>query len=146
MEGGAAMSRSGYSDDCENVGLWRNAVHRAMDGKRGQVFLRELRDALDALPEKRLVTGALVRETGDPHGGGCCTMGAVCLSRGLDVGEVDPDDRHGVAKLFNIAPAMAAEIAFENDEHDYYRQSGETPEERWTRMRAWVEKHIAPTP
>ena len=38
------MSRSGYSDDCETMGLWRGAVERAIYGKRGQTFLREMAD------------------------------------------------------------------------------------------------------
>jgi hypothetical protein len=42
---------------------------------------------------------------------------------------------------------MAREIVWENDDHPgvYDPQQGwrrETPEERWTRMRKWVDKQI----
>jgi hypothetical protein len=128
------MSRSGYSDDCDNVQLWqlwRGAVDRALHGARGQHFLRKLRDALDALPEKRLIADAIANEAGE-----VCALGAVDPQA-----KVDPYDRDAVARHFGIAPAMAAEIAYENDE---YPCRGETPEQRWTRMRAWVEGQIMP--
>jgi hypothetical protein len=131
------MSRSGYSDSLDEWELirWRGAVTSAMRGKRGQAFLRDMRDALDALPEHRLVESELVAPDGE-----CCAMGAVCLARELDVDGVDPYDRDRVAEVLGIAGAMAAEIAFMNDEAAYRR---ETPEERWKRMRAWVESLIA---
>lgn len=43
----------------DTSGLWRSNVKRALAGKRGQAALRDLRDALLALPEKRLIEGAL---------------------------------------------------------------------------------------
>jgi hypothetical protein len=58
------MSRSGYSDDCDDQWrhiMWWGAVTSSIRGKRGQAFLREMRDALDAMPEKRLAPDALVR-------------------------------------------------------------------------------------
>ena len=56
------MSRSAYSDDLEDdvMNLWRGAVMSAIRGKRGQQLLRDLRDALDAMPEKRLIANHLV--------------------------------------------------------------------------------------
>lgn len=45
--------------EVDTSGLWRANVRRALAGKRGQAALRELRAALDALPEKRLIEGAL---------------------------------------------------------------------------------------
>lgn len=133
------MSRSGYSDDCDDtwgVIRWRGAVKSAIRGRRGQAFLREVLDALDAMQEKRLIAHALVRD------GECCTMGAVALARGLEVSSIDPDDREEVASAFGIAEALAAEIAYEND--DYWRP--ETPEARWERMRSWVAKRVSPSP
>jgi len=47
------MSRSGYSDDCDDqwsLICWRGAVKSAIRGKRGQAFLKEMLAALDALP------------------------------------------------------------------------------------------------
>lgn len=50
------MSRSGYCDDGENgwaTICWRGAVKSALRGKRGQSFLLELAEAMDAMPTKR---------------------------------------------------------------------------------------------
>jgi len=136
------MSRSGYSDDCcgAELGLWRGAVESAIRGNRGQQFLRETLAALDAMPEKRLIASALVAEDG------CvCTMGATAKARGIDTSKVDPEDRDAVARALNIAPALAAEIAFRNDEEYSWRDpDNETPERRWERMRKWVADHILP--
>lgn len=125
------MSRSGYSDDCENPGLWRGAVRRATTGYFGQHLLRRLRDALDAMPTKRLITDAIKDESGE-----VCALGAL-----------DPNatsyDAEDLAKHFKIARALAAEIVYMNDEGlGWY--GVETPEQRWTRMRAWVDDQIAP--
>lgn len=145
------MSRSGYSDDCDNLGLWRGAVERAIKGKRGQTLLRAMADALDAMPVKRLIPSALVRADGE-----CCALGAVALAKQIDTKKVDETDREWVGRLFGIAPAMAAEIAYENDEaaprgrydddRGWVPFGPETPEQRWARMRAWVAKQIKETP
>ena len=129
------MSRSGYSDDCENVELYRAAVDRAIKGSRGQAFLRELATAMDAMPEKVLIAEELIREDGR-----CCTIGVVCKARAVDVGCIDYDDVDTVARLVGVARSMAAEIAYMNDEFESPR---ETPEARWIRMRKWVADNIA---
>jgi len=129
--------------------MWRGAVLRAIRGKRGQAFLREMRDALDAMPVKRLVAHDLVTPDGE-----CCAMGAVALKRGQDVSDIDETEPDEVAGAFNIAHALAAEIAYKNDEcgpvawnpRTYGSVDCETPEERWKRMRDWVEKQIAQQP
>lgn len=127
------MSRSGYSDDCENLGLWRGAVARATFGARGQNFMRKLMTALDAMPEKRLIADAIQD-----------TSGAVCALGAVDA-KAPVYDAQDLARHFGIAWALAAEIVYENDEHlDYQRSIPETPEERWARMRAWVAKQITP--
>ena len=129
------MSRSGYSDDCENVGLWRGAVERATFGKRGQAFLIELAAALDAMPDKRLITDELVAD------GAYCTLGVIGAARGLDMKVVEVADTEAVGKMFKIAPALAAQIVYENDECNHWA-STESPEKRWTRMRQWVADQI----
>jgi hypothetical protein len=128
------MSRSGYSDDLDQWVLirWRGAVASAIRGKRGQDFLREMLTALDAMPEKRLIRSELERD------GEVCALGSVGKARGIDQAGIDPYDRRQVAQVFGIAEAMAAEIAFENDED--WR---ETPEQRWARMRAWIVANLA---
>lgn len=56
------MSRGGYDGDDDFPGqgeLWWANYARALRGKRGRKALADLRDALLALPEKRLISGAL---------------------------------------------------------------------------------------
>lgn len=123
------MSRSGYSDDYEFSMLWEQAVKRAANGYRGQHLLKKLRGALDAMPVKRLIVGTL-----KDHRGEVCALGA--LDPSID-GNSDAED---LARHFGIARALAADIVYNNDEIGWR----ETPEERWSRMRAWVHGLIVP--
>jgi hypothetical protein len=134
------MSRSGYSDDCEQWSLirWRGAVASAIRGRRGQAFLKEMLAALDALPQKRLVQNEL-EECGE-----VCALGAVGKSRGLDMSKMDPENHEGVAAYFGVAHALACEVMFENDEGGGY-WNHETPEKRFDRMRAWIVGHLRET-
>ena len=129
------MSRSGYSDDCDNLNLYRGNVERVLRSKRGQAFLLELAEQMDAMPEKVLIADELVDEAGD-----CCTMGVVCKSRNLEVSKIYYGDPRSVAKALGINHMMAAEIAYMNDEATYYNT--ETPKERWKRMRKWVTENL----
>lgn len=134
------MSRSGYSDDfgCDNQwGLirWRGAVASSIRGKRGQAFLQEMAEALDAMPEKRLIAHSLKAE------GGVCAIGSVGERRGVDMSALDPEDYSQVAGTFGIASPLAQEIVWLNDEAGFHN---ETPEQRWTRIRAEIKS--APNP
>lgn len=133
------MSRSGYTDDCENLELYRANVYRSLKGRRGQEFLRELASTMDAMPEKRLIAEELVTPSGE-----CCALGVICKARGLDVTKVDVEDTERVGKLLGISRIMAAEIVFENDEHTSWRGGEEeTSESRWTRMRAQIQEWLS---
>lgn len=112
---------------------WRGAVASAIRGKRGQAFLRELLVALEAMPDKRLITEDLVCE------GEVCALGALGRARKLEMSRIDPEDYDGIADAFDIAPALVREIEWENDECG---SSRETPEERWIRVRAWVRSRL----
>lgn len=115
-----------------------------MRSERGQRFLRDLRDALDAMPQKRLV--ALKYKTSD---GEYCAVGCVAEARGVDLSTVvdhtgdDAVDCFSVTLPFhlNVNGNVVAWIEAENDR----TASTESPEDRWRRMRAWVEKYISPT-
>jgi hypothetical protein len=134
------MSRSGYTDDYDNYWAmirWLGAVKSAIRGKRGQKLLRDLRDALDAMPVKALIAEELVTERGE-----VCALGCLAQARRMDVSGVDPEDSDQVAKLFDISPALASEIAYENDEGFY----DENPERRWEWMRKWVGSQITEVP
>lgn len=130
------MSRSGYSDDCQDWALicWRGAVASAIRGKRGQAFLYEMLQALAALPERKLIDGELEQD------GAVCAIGAVGKARGVDMSGIEVDDRDQVARIFGIAPTLAAEIVYMNDEGCWL--GGETPEQRFERMRKWVEEQL----
>jgi hypothetical protein len=160
------MSRSGYSDDVDDhwaLIRWRGAVNSALNGKRGQQFLRELAAAMDAMPEKRLIADELQAE------GMFCALGVTGAARGLDMTNVDAHDREQVSALMNIAEAMAAEVMYENDAcvhdeewidveicgpmrpryPDYGRHvrsvcvpARNVEERRWRYMRNWVAQHI----
>lgn len=129
------MSRSGYSDDCEGVQLWRANVERAIHGRAGQSFFMELLAALDALPHKRLIPHELV------DGSECCALGAVALARGMDVTKIDESEPEEVAAAFGIRAMLAQEITYMNDEY----QRLNTPEERWQRIRNWVVSNLDAT-
>jgi len=126
------MSRSGYSDDCENLELYRRAVANAINGSRGQAALREMLAALDAMPVRELVKGAL------DDGERVCALGCLGRARGLEMDKIDAFEPSEVAHAFGIARCLAAEVAFENDDDFHLYKRDETPAERWTRMRAWV--------
>lgn len=137
------MGRSGYSedDDFDNPFylLWPSIVQRSIKGKRGQKFLQELAAAMDAMPEKSLIANELVTENG-----ACCTMGVVMKARQIDAGDLDCTDRDMVGKALGIAPALAGKIAYMNDDDFGYEVTRkETPEERWVRMRKWVDEQIS---
>lgn len=136
------MSRSGYTDDFDEetpLALYRQAVHRATTGYRGQHLLKKLRDALDAMPIKRLIAGNIKDES-------VCALGALDPNAPkYDEDEFDDFDHpRKLAEHFNIAQALASEIVYMNDEWNDWRTPSETPEARWIRMRAWVEKQIVP--
>lgn len=130
------MSRSGYIDDYDfdplPLGRWRGQVASAIRGKRGQAFLRELVEALDALPEKCLISNDL------EHAGNVCAIGSVGLKRGIDMSVLDPEDPDTIAGKFGIAHQLVQEIEYLNDEAYF----GQTPEGRWKFMRDWAASQI----
>src|SRR5689334_15573419 len=96
------MSRSGYVDDFDEtglLGLYRQAVSRAITGKRGQSLLRDLVTALDAMPVKRLIRHEL------EDGGEVCALGSVGKLRNISMDSIDPSEPDEVAKSFGIAPS-----------------------------------------
>jgi hypothetical protein len=121
--------------------LWHANLRRAMQGKRGQAFLRELLEALDALPQKRLIQGAMEQS------GEVCALGAVGLKRWMDLDGLDSGDHEAIAEAFRISSVLAQEIAYWNDQGmeacllgltDGGGWTENTPEDRFTFVRAWV--------
>lgn len=132
------MSRSGYSEDCENLACWRGQVASASRGKRGQKFFRDLVAALDAIPEKRLVSGSLEKN------GEVCALGALGRFRGIGLGELDTYDYDSLGETFNIAHQLAQETMYENDEPGF--RGDDAPARRWQHVRNWAAKQIRVTP
>ena len=162
------MSRSGYSDDFGDddpleLGRYRAQVASAIRGKRGQALLRELLEALDAMPVKELVAGELEAD------GQFCALGVVGQARGLNLASIDTYDVESLGPKFDIAEQLAREIMWVNDDHvlayrwveieicgpvrpywpewGSHRQTVSMPneragEQRWKTVRDWVAAHI----
>lgn len=150
------MSRFTYDGDGDLPWeMWARTMQNAVQGKRGQAILRELREALLALPQQRLIEGQIV------DGGEVCALGCLAryrletngvLERGgrepirsygeferFYRGEIDGGTCADAARAWGITFALAWRLAYANDEEGYGR---ETPEERWSRMLRWVESQI----
>jgi hypothetical protein len=144
------MSRHGYSedgwDDAESQWAsirWQGQVASAIRGKRGQAFFVALVDALDAMPVKRLIVGALEKD------GEVCAFGCLGRARGIALAQLEPErtedgdepewDHDALGEAFDIARQLVAEVMYQNDE-----ACVETPEQRWSRVRGWALKRIRP--
>lgn len=140
--------------------LWEANWLRHLRGANGQEVLRDLRDALLALPERKLIEGRLADEQG------CvCTVGALALYRRTLSGErpedvldelrnlIKPDERWGDIDAYEaeertvacgvglgLKRMMAMALAGKND--DWYADD-KTPEQRFERVLKWVESKIA---
>lgn len=128
------MSRHDYCDDVDqrDLAMWRGRIASAIRGKRGQKLLADLRDALDALPQKRLVHGQLQTPDGD-----YCAIGCVGAKRGHDFSTFDPEDcNEALAGKLDVAECLVREIEYENDDFNG------SDESRWEYMRRWAERHI----
>lgn len=111
---------------------WRGQVTSAINGKRGQAFLRELVESLEAMPEKRLIREELRKD------GEVCALGAVGAKRGMNLEVLDPEDYETIGIELGIAHQLAQEIVYQNDEV----AARDTPEERWTRIHNWALRHL----
>lgn len=133
------MGRHGMVEDCDHTWsfiCFRGAVKKAIEGKRGQAFLKELIAALDSMPNKVLIAEEL------EHEGEYCAMGAVGAARGIDMSEIDVHDYDAIAKIFGIAPTLVREIEFENDTAAYYAKPEEQGAKRWQIVRNWAESQL----
>lgn len=157
------------------IELYRGTVARATRGKRGQRFFRDLLAALDVMPVRRLAANVLEEPDGvcaaATYQAGLspmlspCTMGALGQARGTDMSWFDPewaeDDPISTSRKlgrdFDIAYQLASEVEYMNDEAGIglkvkdnsrrgYSYQPETPEQRWTRMRAWVASNVNDEP
>lgn len=145
--------RISYSDEEDypgQHGLWQANAMRSIKGKKGQVALRELEQALLALPEKRLIAREL--ENADGEG---CAIGALAKYRNYTP-KADPDWEMELVGMELGMPHMVAwkVVALNDMDLDKYydrkldRCVPYTPEERYERVlaqvRKWLEDPIPP--
>lgn len=140
----------GYNDEGMPIGLWRGAVKKAIEGRRGQAALRELLAALLALPEHRLAFDSLY------DGRDSCAIGVLALSRAQDAEERDEvilqllgEDGGDIVAMSQFAfeelgltYTLAWEIIEANDSDEGHL----TPEERWREVVGWVRARIYEPP
>lgn len=115
---------------------YRGAIKSAIKGKRGQAFLKELINSLEALPEKKLIEDELEQD------GMYCAIGSVGASRGIDMSNIDTYDSDEIAKIFGIAPSLVREIEWINDEHIYAGKDEDEDEERWKKVYNWAKANL----
>ena len=168
------MSRTSYTDDYGDdfpgqINLFRANVRRSMRSRAGQQRLRELRDALLALPEKELYPQVFVE--GPRESPAVCALGAWALKKAdgdadaaSSMVDADPDYGWDVEAADQLAPhgwpkLVVLETVYQNDEECGVREvihgpatrhgswpvvrfRDETPAERYARVLRWVESHI----
>jgi hypothetical protein len=149
---------SRFNDDGDwdygRYSLWERAMTNALSGRRGQAALADLEQALLALPQKRLIDGALACN------GEVCAVGALVVRNRVAAGEdraavladleraTDPEEYNDNAdvtatygaKHGRMAYAMAWRIAELNDEDC----RNATPEWRYEYVLDWVRKAQLP--
>lgn len=155
-----------YTEERRQYGIWKSNLARQIYSQRGQTFLRELLAALEALPQKVLIAGAIAKR------GAVCPFGALAVSRSTADGQdrelvladlskivVDPDlpgwegqDMDEWAQTVLDAPNMLAwQIPFENDSHLEQNLDEEghciglrapSDEERYAHVIKWIRNRI----
>lgn len=140
-----------------------NNMRQALAGRKGQHVLQELEEALLALPEKALGHGVYAKPVlvagadGPPVVmGEVCALGALAVHRKIKEGKpravammeanqevTDQEDDGGTEMIRQAAGALglveplAYAIVERNDEY-----GGQTPQETYTKVLAWVQKKI----
>lgn len=129
-------------------GAWQENSRRAFASERGQKALRELRDALAALPRRRLLGGqfADIFEQDDESiiVGDVCAIGALAKFKGMEftshhgTEDFDGFETAAIGKKLGMSYVMAYDIAYRNDE--IYDSLGAS--ERWWTMYGWLTAKI----
>lgn len=133
--------RISYSDEENWPGqfeLWQANCSRSLRGRSGQEELRQLRDALLALSDKRLIHGSLVDADGE-----VCAIGAYAKHKGLDLQDFDPEDETDEVGIRAGMPSLVAWKVVEMNDMQFDHL---TPEERYKRMLGWVEAQLTSHP
>jgi hypothetical protein len=135
--------RIGYSEDEDFPGqfaLYQANCRRSIKGKEGQAVLRELEQALLALPAKRLIADELRNAEGEVR-----AVGALAKYRGVEKTEADPEDMEEVGVELGMPRLVAWKVVCLNDIElgGYgYGLVSVTPEERYVKVLEWVRRQI----
>ena len=143
-----------YDEQFNNQGefWWANA-RRALNGRKGQQALRDLREALLALPQPRLIEGRLANDQGE-----VCAVGALVVHKRVAKGEkredvlkeldrmIDEDDWHNdpaeitaaCGTAVGLTFVLAWQLASVNDETLY----GLDPEARHAAVLTWIAANL----
>lgn len=125
-------------------------LKRHLNSPRGQATLKELRQALLDMPERRLIHGylAYVRVEGEllEEREEFCTIGVLAKARGVPISELETkvdeygfdqyeeeEQTKGIGEKIGLPGCLTIELSYENDSW-----GAEKPEERWRRMLRWV--------
>ena len=141
------MSRSGYvecyGEDAQErwqMIRWRGAVQSAINGKRGQAFLKLALSVLQSMDKKELCANSFASD------GQFCLLGVVANHQGVDVSDLfefyceyrdNGDHAIELAEQLNIAPALALEIAFKNDDEQIGSDA-----DRFRVIYSWIESNL----
>jgi hypothetical protein len=172
------MSRIGDCDDYEGAfpnewAFWERRTRQVLNGRPGRKALAELREALLALPEKRLVANALStagkastaptskyyvedhRELLAEQGEGVCAVGAFVWHRAVKAG-ADPAEAMADLPLnpdYDGSPEVTVDVghraglrrhlAWVLMERNDTVYEGLTPEERYEAFLAWIDERLA---
>lgn len=148
------MSRSCYVDDYGDdfpgqLDLFRANVQRSIWSRAGQARLRELRDALSALPVKELAADLFA--AGSDASPEVCGLGAwawwksqgdIAAARAMVPSDADDHDTCDALKSRGWPRLVVLEAVYMNDDGGLSR--GETPANRYARVLAWVESQLLP--
>jgi hypothetical protein len=140
--------RISYSDEEDypgQHGLWQANCLRSIKGQKGQASLRELEQALLALPSRRLIANELEDAEGE-----VCAIGALAKYRN-HTPKADPEwEMEEVGVELGMPEMVAWRVVALNDiDIDLYydrkqdRYIPSTPEERYERVLAQVQKWLA---
>lgn len=107
---------------------------RSLQGKKGQASLRELEQALLALPEKRLVSGEFETPEGE-----VCAIGALKRFKGVEHVEHDPStDMDLVGEELGM-PRLVAWMVVARNDHSFEDLNDD---ERYRAMLGWVRHQL----
>lgn len=171
------MSR--YNDDYDGedfpnqIALYQANFERALKGRRGRQALGDLRDALLALPEPRLIEGALCTVNPEKRaegrdrwtaeeitgkGEGVCAIGALLWHRKVKAG-MDPaeafdslptleDENHDLDDTASLAVSdagIAYSLAWQLACRNDETYGGKSPEDRYTAFLGWINAELGDT-